>query len=97
MWLTSDLPSLEEVDVIATWAAGINPHRSAIEDEGKPNSEGLAVLERMHSRGMKMFVWTFNDEPDVLQRFIEHYCVDGVITNNPDAGVRAVSAGRKAK
>jgi glycerophosphoryl diester phosphodiesterase len=97
MWLTSDLPSLEEVDVIATWAAGINPHRSAIELDGKPNAAGLAVLERMHSRGMKMFVWTFNDELGVMQRFIEHHGVDGVITNNPDAGVQALTAGRTTK
>ena len=73
---------------------GINPHRSAIEVDGKLNTAGLAVLERMHSRGMKMFVWTFNDEPDVLQRFLDCYRVDGVITNNPDTGVRALNAGR---
>jgi len=93
MWLTSELPSMEKVDTVATWAAGINPHRSAIEVDGKPNPEGLAVLARMHSRGMKMFVWTFNDELDVMQRFIEHHGVDGVITNNPDTGVRALNAG----
>lgn len=95
MWLTGELPSVDKVDGIKAWAYGINPHRSAIEDEGKPNSEGLAVLEKMHSRGMKMFVWTFNNEPDVFRRFLERYGVDGVITNNPDAGVRAVAAGRK--
>lgn len=93
MWLTSELPSMEKVDTVATWAAGINPHRSAIEVDGKPNPEGLAVVARMHSRGMKMFVWTFNDELDVMQRFIEHHGVDGVITNNPDTGVRALNAG----
>ncbi len=95
MWLTGELPSVDKVDGIKAWAYGINPHRSAIEDEGKSNSEGLAVLEKMHSRGMKMFVWTFNNEPDVFRRFLERYGVDGVITNNPDAGVRAVAAGRK--
>ena len=94
MWLTSELPSLEKVDGIRAWAAGINPHRSVIEVDGKLNTAGLTVLERMHSRGMKMFVWTFNDEPDVLQRFIECHGVDGVITNNPDTGVRALNAGR---
>ena len=94
MWLTSELPSLEKVDGIQAWAQGINPHRSAIEVDGKPNTAGLAVLERMHSRGMKMFVWTFNDEPDELQRFLDCYGVDGVITNNPDTGVRALNAGR---
>jgi glycerophosphoryl diester phosphodiesterase len=93
MWLTSELPSMEKVDTVATWAAGINPHRSAMQVDGKPNPEGLAVLARMHSRGMKMFVWTFNDELDVMQRFIEHHGVDGVITNNPDTGVRALNAG----
>jgi glycerophosphoryl diester phosphodiesterase len=93
MWLTSELPSMETVDTVASWAAGINPQRSAIELDGKPNSEGLAVLARMHSRGMKMFVWTFNDELDVMQRFIEHHGVDGVITNNPDTGVCALNAG----
>ena len=93
MWLTSELPSMEKVDTVATWAAGINPHRSAIELDGKPNAAGLAVLARMHSRGMKMFVWTFNDELDVMQRFIEHHGVDGVISNNPDTGVRALNAG----
>jgi glycerophosphoryl diester phosphodiesterase len=97
MWLTSELPSMEKVDTVATWAAGINPHRSAIEVDGKPNAAGLAVLERMHSRGMKMFVWTFNDELGVMQRFIEHHGVDGVITNNPDAGVQALTAGRTTK
>jgi len=95
MWLTGELPGVDKVDGIKAWAYGINPHRSAIEDDGKPNSEGLAVLEKMHSRGMKMFVWTFNDEPDVFRRFLERYGVDGVITNNPDAGVRAVATGRK--
>lgn len=94
MWLTSELPSLEKVDGIRAWAHGINPNRSAIEVDGKPNTAGLAVLERMHSWGMKMFVWTFNDEPDVLQRFFECHGVDGVITNNPDTGVRALNAGR---
>ena len=94
MWLTSELPSLEKVDVIRAWAAGINPHRTAIEVDGKLNTAGLAVLERMHSSGMKMFVWTFNDEHDVLRRFLERYGVDGVITNNPDTGVRALNAGR---
>ena len=93
MWLTSELPSLEKVDGIRAWAAGINPHRSVIEVDGKLNTAGLTVLERMHSRGMKMFVWTFNDEPDVLQRFLDCYGVDGVITNNPDTGVRALNAG----
>ena len=95
MWLTGELPSVDKVDGLKAWAYGINPHRSAIEDEGKPFSEGLAVLEKMHASGMKMFVWTFNDEPAVIQRFIQLYGVDGVITNNPDAGVRAVAAGRK--
>ena len=94
MWLTSELPSLEKVDGIRAWAQGINPHRSAIEVDGKPITAGLAVLERMHSWGMKMFVWTFNDEPDVLQRFLDCYGVDGVITNNPDIGARALNAGR---
>ena len=94
MWLMSELPSLEKVDGIRAWAQGINPHRSAIEVDGKPITAGLAVLERMHSWGMKMFVWTFNDEPDVLQRFLDCYGVDGVITNNPDTGVRALNAGR---
>ncbi len=94
MWLTSELPSLEKVDGIRAWAAGINPHRSVIEVDGKLNTAGLTVLERMHSRGMKMFVWTFNDELDVMQRFIEHHGVDGVITNNPETGVRALNAGR---
>jgi len=93
MWLTSELPSMEKVDTVAVWAAGINPHRSAIEVGGKPNSEGLAVLKKMHSHGLKMFVWTFNDEIDALQRFIKHHGVDGVITNNPDTGVRALNAG----
>ncbi|MFM7186922.1 MAG: glycerophosphodiester phosphodiesterase family protein [Armatimonadota bacterium] len=97
MWLTGELPSVDKIDDMRAWANGINPHRSAIEEDGKPNTAGLVVLERMHSRGMKMFVWTFNDEPDVFRRFLERYGVDGVITNNPDAGVRAVAAGRKAK
>ena len=65
-----------------------------VEVGGKPITAGLAVLERMHSWGMKMFVWTFNDEPDVLQRFLDCYGVDGVITNNPDIGARALNAGR---
>lgn len=97
MWLTGELPSVDKVDAMRSWAYGINPHRSAIEEDGIPNTSGLAALERMHSRGMKMFVWTFNDEPDVFRRFLERYGVDGVITNNPDVGVRAVAAGRKTK
>ena len=94
MWLTSELPSMEKVAAIAAWAQGINPHRSAIEDTGKPNTAGLAVLERMHELGLKMFVWTFNDEPDVMRQFIECHGVDGLITNNPDAGVRVLNTGR---
>jgi glycerophosphoryl diester phosphodiesterase len=39
---------------------------------------------------LKVLVWTFNTDTDVMKTFLYQYGVDGVITNNPDFGVRAV-------
>lgn len=41
-----------------------------------------AVVERIHSHGWKLFVWTVNREAE-MQRLAE-WGVDGLITNHPD-------------
>jgi glycerophosphoryl diester phosphodiesterase len=41
-----------------------------------------SVVERIHRRGLKLFVWTVN-RPSEMLRLIE-WGVDGLITNHPD-------------
>jgi glycerophosphoryl diester phosphodiesterase len=90
MWLTGALPSPDAVDEAATWANGINPSRGAFVADGKLTASATAFLKRLREKGLKVFVWTFNTDTDAMQTFLYQYGVDGVITNNPDFGVRAV-------
>jgi glycerophosphoryl diester phosphodiesterase len=90
MWLTGALPSLATVDDMATWADGVNPSRGALVAGGKLSEAASAFLKRAKEKGLKVFVWTFNADSDVMQSFLYEYGVDGIITNNPDFGARAV-------
>lgn len=90
MWLVGVLPGLDEVDELATWANGLNPSRGALVADGKLSEKGAEVLKRIKAKGLKMFVWTFNADTDQMQTFLYEYGVDGVITNNPDFGARAI-------
>ena len=58
-------------------------------------AEGIRVvsprfIERAHRRGLKVQVWTVDDEDD-MRRLLE-WGVDGLITNRPDAAVRVRDA-----
>lgn len=96
MWLTGALPSLETVDDIATWADGINPSRGALLVDGKLSEPARAVLKRIHEKGLKTFVWTFSADTEIMKIFLYEYGVDGIITNNPDFGVRATQRPAKS-
>jgi glycerophosphoryl diester phosphodiesterase len=90
MWLTGTLPAPATVEDAAAWADGVNPSRGALVSGGKLSDAGAAFLKRAKEKGLKVFVWTFNADTDVMQAFLYEYGVDGIITNNPDFGVRAV-------
>lgn len=89
MFLTGKNLPEAEVEALAAYVNGINPSRNAVESApGKPIND-LAMLRATKQRGLKMFVWTFNAEEEAIRRFLFDYGVDGVITNNPDVGVRS--------
>ena len=62
------------------------PHRLPFDAEGIGASKRLirsrAVVERVHRRGWKLFVWTVNRERDIVR--LMEWGVDGIITNYPD-------------
>lgn len=92
MYLTGKNMSDAEIESVATYVNGINPSRGAVESApGKPINDN-AMIRATKQRGLKMFVWTFNAEEDAVRRFLFDYGVDGVITNNPDVGVRGAIA-----
>jgi glycerophosphoryl diester phosphodiesterase len=92
MLLTGKNMSEAEVDAAAAYVNGINPSRAAVEAApGKPINDN-AMLRAVKQRNLKMFVWTFNAEEEAIRRFLFDYGVDGVITNNPDVGVRSAIA-----
>jgi len=89
MLLTGKNMSDAEVESVSAYVNGINPSRSAVETSaGKPINDN-AMLRATKQRGLKMFVWTFNAEEEAIRRFLFDYGVDGIITNNPDVGVRS--------
>ncbi|GAB4461643.1 MAG: glycerophosphodiester phosphodiesterase [Armatimonadaceae bacterium] len=92
MWLTGGLPTAEVVDELATWANGLNPSRNGLAVNGQLTDSARAILQRAQEKGLKVFVWTFNADVDTMQTFLYDYGVNGVITNNPDAGVQAIKA-----
>ena len=92
MWLTGGLPTPEALDELATWANGWNPSRLAIVSSGKIADGAADLLKHAKARGLKVFVWTFNAEDEAMHTFLYDFGVDGVITNNPDFGVKAVKA-----
>jgi glycerophosphoryl diester phosphodiesterase len=47
------------------------------------------LVERAHSRGRQVYVWTVNDEADL--RFVRHLGVDGVISDRPARALAALS------
>jgi glycerophosphoryl diester phosphodiesterase len=47
-----------------------------------------AVIQRLHRRNLKVFVWTVNRKAE-MQRLIE-WGVDGLITNHPDRALAVV-------
>lgn len=47
---------------------------------------GPAVVNRIHQRGLKLFVWTVN-RPDEMRR-LRDWGVDGLITNYPDRALQ---------
>jgi glycerophosphoryl diester phosphodiesterase len=87
MWLTSTLLDAAVLDEVAEWAEGVNPNRAALEEDGAD-----AFLERARGLGLRTFCWTFNANEDAMRRYLFGHGIDGVITNNPDVGVRAAAS-----
>ncbi|WP_158553335.1 glycerophosphodiester phosphodiesterase [Peribacillus saganii] len=58
---------------VSSYAAFVNPKRSMI----TPN-----LIERIHSKGMKVFTWTVNDKKQVAK--LLSYDLDGITTDYPD-------------
>ena len=90
MWLVSALPPVEALTDLATWANGLNPKGTALLENGEISPHAVATLRELKALGLKMFIWTFNAETDLMRTVLYDFGADGVITNNPDYGVRAV-------
>ncbi len=89
LFLTSAPITSEALDRIAKIADCLGLNRWLIEDmQGRPVDDAKLVKE-CHRRNLKVYPWTFKAEEAVMRRFMERYGVDGVITDNPDLGVRA--------
>lgn len=51
-----------------------------------------AVIQRLHRRGLKVFVWTVNRQAEM--RRLAEWGVDGLITNHPDRALAVIRARR---
>lgn len=87
------------LDAIATYADGIGPAKSRIEDaQGKPVKKN-ALVRGAHARGLVVHPWTFRADvlppsyktfEQELRRFYFTYGVDGLFTDQADRAVRVV-------
>ncbi|MCB1246647.1 MAG: hypothetical protein KDB69_05230 [Acidimicrobiia bacterium] len=46
-------------------------------------------MARMRAHDLKVYPWTFKNEPHETRRFMRDLRVDGVFTNNPDVALDA--------
>lgn len=92
MWLVSVLPPLDALPDLATWGNGLNPVGHALLTDGKISPNAIETMRQMKTLHLKMFIWTFNTEVDLMRTALYDFGADGVITNNPDCGVRAIGS-----
>lgn len=98
-WLVTE----EGLDDIATYANGIGPSKSRIEDgHGKAVNKN-ALVKGAHARGLVVHPYTFRADllPDIyknleeeLRRFYFEYGVDGLFTDHADIAVGVVKPAR---
>lgn len=91
LFLTSLPLTSQDLDRIAKVADCLGPNRRLIEDEQERPENEAQLVQECHRRNLKVYPWTFKAEEAVMRRFMERYGVDGVITDNPDVGVRALT------
>jgi glycerophosphoryl diester phosphodiesterase len=90
------------LDDIATYADGIGPSKSLIEDENGRPINGNELVQLAHARGLVVHPYTFradqvpavyDDLQQELRRFYFRYGADGVFTDHPDVAVRLLQQG----
>jgi glycerophosphoryl diester phosphodiesterase len=82
VFLTSEALDEARLDELGAFVDGIAASAALIED-------GSLDPGDLRARGLAVYAWTFDDDEARMRRFYEEFGVDGVITNNPDVGVRA--------
>ena len=97
------MPTSEELRAIRTYADGIGPNTRLVVP-ALPDGSLLPpndLVERAHALGLLVHVWTLRSEPVFLSRSyngdigaefrqFRDLGVDGIFTDFPDAGVRAL-------
>ncbi len=88
VWLVDKEPTDAQLDDAAAFVDAVSPSRKLLEREVDGRIEPTGLAGRIKSRGLKLYSWTFKDDPEAMARFwTEHNC-DGLFTDNPDIGVR---------
>lgn len=67
---------------------GLGPSRRAFDELG------AAYAERIREAGLRIYPYTFKDEPEDTRRFALEYRVDGVFTDYPDVARAVIDAGQ---
>lgn len=90
VFLASSAADIQRAGGLATirqFAMGVGPNwRFA-------GQNGGAFLQEARAAGLKTYPWTFDADEANLRRFLLEHKVDGVFTDFPDAGRRALLAG----
>jgi glycerophosphoryl diester phosphodiesterase len=86
----------EGIEFIATYADGIGPSKSRIEDGDGNSVEDNALVRMAHAQGLRVHPYTFradalppayDDFQEELRRFYFQYGVDGLFTDQPNLAV----------
>ena len=93
VWLMSEEPSDNELEVAAAFCHGLGPNRKLLEDDsGQPTP----LLARVREMGLALYPYTFKDEPEATARFFHEHKVDGLFTDFPGVGRRAADRAGQA-
>lgn len=85
-YLAGDEISDATLDEVASFCDAIGPSRKLVEDDA---GASLGLVERAHARGLGVYPYTIDNEPDAARRFFGRHHVEGIFINYPDVGVAA--------
>lgn len=82
---SADVARAGGIPAIKRFAEGLGPNKNAaLLEDGK-------MLREAKAAGLKLYPWTFQNEPELMRRFFREFRVDGIFTDFPDVGIRARS------